>query len=70
MGLLRAPLLCILCWVLAMLCSIAICGGSDVYVKFLKAPHAFSHSKSATFAFQVINSGNGDPSSNFTLSCK
>ncbi|KAL2340917.1 hypothetical protein Fmac_008857 [Flemingia macrophylla] len=72
MVLLRAPLLCILFWVLSMLCcSITKCGGSDVYnVKFLKVPYVFSHSKSATFAFEVINSGNGGPCSNCTLTCK
>ncbi|KAG5035632.1 hypothetical protein JHK87_010542 [Glycine soja] len=72
MALLRVPFICLLCWVLvlSLLCSITKCGGSDVHVKFLKAPHAFSHSKSASFAFQVINSGSGDPCSNCTLSCK
>ncbi|XP_061349296.1 uncharacterized protein LOC133294608 isoform X3 [Gastrolobium bilobum] len=64
MGLLRVLRLCILCLVLLLLCSFTKCGGSDVSVKFLKAPHAFSHLNSATFAFEVLNC------SNCSLSCK
>jgi hypothetical protein len=71
MGVLRVLRLCILCWVLSTLCSITKCGGSDVTVKFLKAPHAFSHLNSATFAFEVLNSGSNRSScSNCSLSCK
>ncbi|KAK2442902.1 hypothetical protein P8452_21317 [Trifolium repens] len=71
MGVLRVLRLCILCWVLSTLCSITKCGGSDVTVKFLKAPHAFSHLNSSTFAFKVLNSGSNRSScSNCSLSCK
>ncbi|CAJ1975118.1 unnamed protein product [Sphenostylis stenocarpa] len=71
MGLLRVvPFLSVLCWLLPLLCSITKCGGSDVYVKFLKAPHAFSHFKSATFSFQVLNTSSESPCSNCILICK
>ncbi|KAL9314112.1 hypothetical protein ACSQ67_019564 [Phaseolus vulgaris] len=70
MGLLRLPFLSVLCCLLPLLCSITKCGGSDVYVKFLKFPHAFSHSNSATFAFQVLNTSSGGTCSNCTLRCK
>ncbi|KOM40435.1 hypothetical protein LR48_Vigan04g063300 [Vigna angularis] len=70
MGLLRLPFLSVLCFLLPLLCSITKCGASDVYVKFLKVPHAFSHSKSATFAFQVLNSSSRGHCSNCTLICK
>ncbi|KAK7301544.1 hypothetical protein RJT34_12410 [Clitoria ternatea] len=68
MGLLnvRVFLLCI-----PILCSITKCSGSsDFYVEFLKAPHAFSHLNSATFAFQVLYSGNGSTCSNCSYTCK
>ncbi|XP_027368449.1 uncharacterized protein LOC113874415 isoform X2 [Abrus precatorius] len=69
MGVLR---LFLLFWVLSTLCSTIKCGGSDsdVYVKFLKAPHAFSHLNSATFAFEILNSSRGNPCSNCSLTCK
>lgn len=70
MGLLRQPFLSVLCCLLPFLCSITKCGGSDVHVKFLKFPHAFSHSKSATFAFQVLNTSSGATCSKCTLRCK
>lgn len=70
MGLLRPPFLSVLCCLLPLLCSITKCGASDVYVKFLKVPHAFSHSKSATFAFRVLNSSSRGHCSNCTLICK
>ncbi|OIV98204.1 hypothetical protein TanjilG_28717 [Lupinus angustifolius] len=70
MGQLRLLRLCVLCCVFLVLCSFNKCAGSDVYVKFLKAPHAFSHLNSANFAFAVLDSGNGVPCSNCSLSCK
>ncbi|WVZ21431.1 hypothetical protein V8G54_008753 [Vigna mungo] len=70
MGLLRLPFLSVLCCLLPLLSSITKCGASDVYVKFLKVPHAFSHSTSATFAFQVLNPSSRGHCSNCTLICK
>ncbi|KAL4274505.1 uncharacterized protein LOC107622163 [Arachis ipaensis] len=69
-----------LCMVLCLVCSSLLCsitkcdggGGSDHFsLKFLKAPHAFSHLSSAAFSFEVVDSGNGGTcSSNCSLSCK
>ncbi|CAI8610154.1 unnamed protein product [Vicia faba] len=70
MILLRVLRLFIFCLVLSTLCSITKCGSSDVTLKFLKAPHAFSHLNSATFAFEVLNSGSNRTCSNCSLSCK
>ncbi|MED6120455.1 hypothetical protein PIB30_020959 [Stylosanthes scabra] len=54
----------------SLLCSITKCD-DDFSLKFLKAPHAFSHLSSAAFSFEVLDSGNGGTcSSNCTLSCK
>ncbi|CAL5203314.1 unnamed protein product [Lathyrus oleraceus] len=70
MILLRVLRLFIFCLVLSTLCSITKCGSSDLTVKFFKAPHAFSHLNSATFAFEVLNSGSNLTCSNCSLSCK
>ncbi|KAG2675924.1 hypothetical protein I3843_12G028200 [Carya illinoinensis] len=58
-----------LCWVLSLLSFRALCDYSGVTVKFLKAPHAFSHLNSATFVFEVFMGGNGT-CANCIVSCK
>ncbi|KAI4343739.1 hypothetical protein L6164_011051 [Bauhinia variegata] len=60
----------ILCWVFSLLCSRTKCGSSEVLVKFLKAPHTFSHLNSATFSFEALDSANGSSCSNCSFSCK
>ncbi|KAL4634077.1 hypothetical protein ACB092_04G171300 [Castanea dentata] len=69
MGLLNLPLVVLLCWVFYLLSFIALCEDSVVTVKFLKAPHAFSHLNSATFAFEVLVGGNG-ACTNSNITCK
>lgn len=59
MGLLRSSCTILLCWVLSVLFLVFHCAGSDISVKFLKAPRAFSHRNSATFVFQVLAGGDG-----------
>jgi hypothetical protein len=39
-------------------------------VKFLKAPHAFSHLNIATFEFQVLVGGDVNSCTNCSFSCK
>ncbi|PON72223.1 Guanine nucleotide-binding protein, beta subunit [Parasponia andersonii] len=46
------------------------CNGSEVSVKFLKAPHAFSHLNSATFVFEVFQCGNGSICGNCSYTCR
>ncbi|XP_021615967.1 uncharacterized protein LOC110617477 isoform X3 [Manihot esculenta] len=70
MGLLKLSWLVFLCWVFSLLCFRALCGDSEVSVKFLKAPHAFSHLNTATFAFKVLVGGNENSCTNCSISCK
>ncbi|XP_065633662.1 uncharacterized protein LOC112027250 [Quercus suber] len=69
MGLLKLPLLVLLCWVFSLLSLIALCDDSELTVKFLKAPHIFSHLSSATFVFEVLEGGNGS-CTNCNITCK
>ncbi|KAF3962701.1 hypothetical protein CMV_012822 [Castanea mollissima] len=69
MGLLNLPLVVLLCCVFCLLSSIALCEDSVVTVKFLKAPHAFSHLNSATFFFEVLVGGNV-ACTNSNITCK
>ncbi|XP_075660429.1 uncharacterized protein LOC142630329 isoform X1 [Castanea sativa] len=67
MGLLKLPLLVLLCWVFSLLST--LCVDSELTVKFLKAPHAFSHLSSATFVFEVLEGGNSS-CTNCNITCK
>ncbi|KAJ7956220.1 Guanine nucleotide-binding protein, beta subunit [Quillaja saponaria] len=69
MGHLNVLSVCTLYWVFSLLCSRAKCCNSEDSVKFLKAPHAFSHLNSATFLFEVLEAGNGTKFTS-TVSCK
>ncbi|KAJ4840198.1 hypothetical protein Tsubulata_002949 [Turnera subulata] len=70
MGCPKLSCLVLLWWVLALLCFSALCDTREVAVKFLKAPHAFSHLNRTTFAFQVVVGGNVDSCTGCTISCK
>ncbi|KAF5933104.1 hypothetical protein HYC85_029275 [Camellia sinensis] len=60
MGFGKAAWLVLHCWVFVVLCMKVHCDtSSEVSVKFLKTPHAFSNLNSATFAFQVLLGPNG-----------
>ncbi|CAK7328872.1 unnamed protein product [Dovyalis caffra] len=70
MGWPKLSWLVLLCWVLSFLCFRALCDDAEVSVKFLKAPHAFSHLNIATFEFQVLVGGNVNSCRNCSISCK
>ncbi|XP_050376974.1 uncharacterized protein LOC126794334 [Argentina anserina] len=70
MGLLSVPWAALLLWVYSVLCLEAQCDSLEVSLKFLKAPHAFSHLNSATFAFEALLGGNATTCSNCSFSCK
>ncbi|KAF3436998.1 hypothetical protein FNV43_RR19751 [Rhamnella rubrinervis] len=70
MGLLKISRVVFLIWVFSLLCFKAHSDGSDVSVKFLKTPRAFSNRNSATFAFEGLVGGNGSTCSNCSFSCK
>ncbi|XWS50936.1 hypothetical protein CRYUN_Cryun12cG0133900 [Craigia yunnanensis] len=67
MGLLKVSVL--LCLVFSVLCFKGNCDGSEFSVKFLKAPHAFSHLNSAKFVFEVFEAGNGT-CSDCSITCR
>ena len=69
MGLLKLPLVVLLCWVFCLSSFIALCEDSVVTVKFLKASHAFSHINSATFIFEVLVGGDV-ACTNSNITCK
>ncbi|XP_023541254.1 uncharacterized protein LOC111801476 isoform X1 [Cucurbita pepo subsp. pepo] len=69
MGQLKVPLLFCICWVFSVLCFGARCHGSEVTVKFLEAPNAFSRIKSATFVFEILVNGHGDKCKDCDISC-
>ncbi|XWS37504.1 hypothetical protein CRYUN_Cryun19dG0048500 [Craigia yunnanensis] len=66
MGLLKVSCVVLLCLVL---CFKGNCNGSEFSVKFLKAPHAFSHLNSAKFVFEVFEAGNGT-CSDCSITCR
>ncbi|XVF54085.1 hypothetical protein PTKIN_Ptkin05aG0152700 [Pterospermum kingtungense] len=68
MGLLKVSYVVFLCLVFSVLCFKGSCDGSEYSVKFLKAPHAFSHLSSAKFVFEVFEAGNGT-CSHCSISC-
>lgn len=70
MGLLKVSRVVFLVWVFLLLCFKAHSDGSEVSVKFLKTPRAFSNRNSATFAFEGLVGGNGGTCSNCSFSCK
>ncbi|KAL6281096.1 hypothetical protein ACE6H2_017977 [Prunus campanulata] len=70
MGLLNTSWGVLLLWVFPLLLLKAHSDASEVSVKFLKAPHAFSHLNSATFAFEALVDGNAASCSNCSFSCK
>ncbi|XP_059442753.1 uncharacterized protein LOC132174986 isoform X2 [Corylus avellana] len=68
MGLLK--LSWVLFWVLFLLSFRALCDSSEVTVKFLKAPRAFSHLNSSAFVFKVFLAGGNGPCTNCSVTCK
>ncbi|XWS60752.1 hypothetical protein CRYUN_Cryun07bG0062900 [Craigia yunnanensis] len=69
MGLLKVLCVVLLCLVFSVLCFKGNCDGSEFFIKFLKAPHAFSHLNSAQFVFEVLEAGNGT-CSYCSITCK
>ncbi|KAI8529051.1 hypothetical protein RHMOL_Rhmol12G0195700 [Rhododendron molle] len=69
MGTSKPSWLVLLCWVFVGLCLNAHSESSEVSIKFLKAPHAFSNLNSAAFAFKVLEGSNGDSCTNCTTNC-
>ncbi|PSR95878.1 Pre-neck appendage protein [Actinidia chinensis var. chinensis] len=57
------------CWAFVGVFLKAQCDTSEVSVKFLKTPHAFSNLNSATFAFEVLVGPNGDNCTNCITNC-
>ncbi|XP_059644189.1 uncharacterized protein LOC132285964 isoform X2 [Cornus florida] len=71
MGLNQSSWLLILhCWVFVVLCLRVHCANSEVSVKFLDNPPAFSSSNAATFAFQVLVAANGETCTDCNTNCK
>ncbi|XP_030493743.2 uncharacterized protein LOC115709712 isoform X1 [Cannabis sativa] len=70
MGLLKNSHLVLVFCAFSLLCFEERCNGSEVPVKFLKAPHAFSHLNSATFVFEVFLVGNGSICRDCTYTCR
>ncbi|XP_062025753.1 uncharacterized protein LOC133742079 isoform X1 [Rosa rugosa] len=70
MALLRVSWAVLFLWVFSVLCLKAESDSSEVSFKFLKAPHAFSHLNSATFAFEALVGGNASTCTNCSFSCK
>ncbi|GAB4845770.1 hypothetical protein Ancab_039179 [Ancistrocladus abbreviatus] len=59
----------IFCWVFSVFCSTVVCDdASEVSVKFLRAPPAYSSLNSATFVFE--SSGRACSNSNCTFKCE
>ncbi|KAK9995733.1 hypothetical protein SO802_020419 [Lithocarpus litseifolius] len=69
MGLLKLPLVVLLCSVFSLLGFIVLCDDSQLTVKFLKTPHAFSKLKSTIFVFEVLVGGSGT-CTNCNVTCK
>uniref|UniRef100_A0A5B7CA54 Bacterial Ig-like domain-containing protein n=1 Tax=Davidia involucrata TaxID=16924 RepID=A0A5B7CA54_DAVIN len=70
MGLNKSSWLILQCWVFVVLCLKAHCDSSEVTVKFLETPRAFSNLNSAAFAFEALVGANGDTCTNCTTNCK
>ncbi|GKV18958.1 hypothetical protein SLEP1_g29266 [Rubroshorea leprosula] len=69
MGFLKVSWVVLLSWAFSVLCSRGHGATPEFSVKFLKAPHAFSHLNYAKFVFEVLEGGSG-VCSNCTVSCK
>lgn len=69
MGLLKVAVLVCLCWVFSLLCFGTRCHGSELTVKFLEAPNAFSRLKSATFVFKILVNGHSYNCKDCNISC-
>ncbi|KAK9995724.1 hypothetical protein SO802_020410 [Lithocarpus litseifolius] len=69
MGLLKLSLVVLLCSVFSLLSFVALCDASELTVKFLKTPQAFSNLSSTTFVFEVLVGGNG-ACTNCNITCK
>ena len=69
MGLLKLPLVVLLFSVFSLLGFIVLCDDSELTVKFLKTPHAFSKHKSTMFVFEVLVGGSGT-CTNCNITCK
>ena len=54
MGLLKLPLVVLLFSVFSLLGFIVLCDDSELTVKFLKTPHAFSKHKSTMFVLKFL----------------
>ena len=68
-GLFKLPLVVLLFSVFSRLSFIALCDDSELTVKFLKTPHAFSILNSTVFGFEVHVGGNG-ACTNCNITCK
>ena len=69
MGLLKLPLLVLLFSVFSLLSFTALCDDSELTVKFLKTPHAFSNLNSTVFVFEVLVGGSS-ACTNCNITCK
>uniref|UniRef100_A0A7N2MN02 Uncharacterized protein n=1 Tax=Quercus lobata TaxID=97700 RepID=A0A7N2MN02_QUELO len=69
MGLLKLPLVVLLCSVFSLLSFKALCDASELTVKFSETPQAFSHYNSTTFVFEVLVGGSG-ACTNCNITCK
>uniref|UniRef100_A0A7N2MPF1 Uncharacterized protein n=1 Tax=Quercus lobata TaxID=97700 RepID=A0A7N2MPF1_QUELO len=69
MGLLKLPLVVLLCSVFSLLSFMALCDASELTVKFLETPHAFSNLNSTKFVFEVLVGGSG-ACTNCNVTCK
>ncbi|KAH6770632.1 transmembrane protein [Perilla frutescens var. hirtella] len=66
----RFSFLLLHCWVLLILSLGAWSDGSEVAVKLLESPRAFSNKNYSTFSFQVLVGGNGSICSDCSTNCK
>ncbi|XP_075663386.1 uncharacterized protein LOC142632960 [Castanea sativa] len=69
MGLLKLPLLVLLFSVFSLLSFTALCDDSELTVKFLKTPYAFSNLNSTVFVFEVLVGGSS-ACTNCNVTCK
>nr|XP_016495097.1 PREDICTED: uncharacterized protein LOC107814239 [Nicotiana tabacum] len=70
MGREKSSSLILLSWVFLVLSFRVHCDGSEVSLKLLRTPRAFSNWNFAKFAFQVLVSGNGDICADCSTYCK
>lgn len=70
MGFKISSFLLLPCWVFLVLSLGVRSDGSEVALKLLETPHAFSNRNSATFSFQVLVGGNGSICTDCSTNCK